>query len=209
LQNLQADENGEVATRTLPAQQQAAVQQVIAAQSLAEEYLGRGWLDWMTVGNTILIILLVAAGGFGYWSLSARIDKKANNEALDLFSANVASLGTRMNAAEADIADVRAQGGFRVITLEPGWREKVTATAVGVAVDLTVIGDGDAFATIVAERGDGDNIFITAGIDDQNARNGVKIDNLLTTVRKAAKPDEKKGGKIRLNNLVNRLQAVS
>ena len=87
LRNLPA--SGEVDTPALSAPQQAAVQQVIAAKSLAETYLGRETLDFMTVVNSIFTLLLVILAAFGiraWWNRDKDIATAAQSAVDDALS---------------------------------------------------------------------------------------------------------------------------
>lgn len=65
---------GSVATATLPAPQQRAVQEVITTQSQVERSLGRTALDITTVLNALGLIALVILGSYGYRKLDGRIN---------------------------------------------------------------------------------------------------------------------------------------
>ena len=98
--------SGEVNTVNLPAPQQAAVQQVIAAKSLAESYLGRDTLDGMTVVNSIFTLLLVILAAFGIraWRNRDEDIATAAQSAVDDALADVRLDDTFKMTALADIA---------------------------------------------------------------------------------------------------------
>lgn len=93
---------GEVETAKLPAEQQAVVQQVIAAKSLAESYLGRDTLDGMTVVNSIFTLLLVILAAFGI--------RAWRNRDKDIATA-------AQSAVDDALADVRLDDTFKLTTL--------------------------------------------------------------------------------------------
>lgn len=94
--------SGEIETASLPAPQQAAVQQVIAAKSLAESYLGRETLDFMTVVNSIFTLLLVILAAFGI--------RAWRNRDKDIATA-------AQSAVDGALADVRLDDTFKLTTL--------------------------------------------------------------------------------------------
>lgn len=94
--------SGEIETASLPAPQQAAVQQVIAAKSLAESYLGRETLDFMTVVNSIFTLLLVILAAFGI--------RAWRNRDKDIATA-------AQSAVDGALADVRLDDTFKLTVL--------------------------------------------------------------------------------------------
>jgi hypothetical protein len=94
-----------------------------------------------------------------------------------------------LDVVKEEIADVREQGGFKVIMLENDWYEQAKQLAEGQERGLQVLFDTKPSYTILVQRGSGDTAFIKAGITGQVPTNAVGIGNLQQIVRRAAKSD--------------------
>lgn len=159
LGQLPKDKDGNIDIAKLTPTQQTELRttqtEVRIASSRIEEIVGRDWLDGMTAGNTIGLLLLLIAGILGYRKLRAAIALKANDERFDVVSQiaheakvlaegridEVAALTIRMDAAEADIAD--AGKDRKKIVLPDDLEAVLKALADGESTDVAIIIDGD------------------------------------------------------------------
>lgn len=177
------------ATAAKGSEDRAAVHDTNAAASAAAAANSASLLSgiWNWVYGFLGVILLFGAG-FGIFVYF-------NNRRLKAIEDNSVSpedfnkLKARMEVSEEKIENVLEQGGYKVITLEAGWYQKVTNLTEGEETGLQILLDGEAEFTTLVSRGDADNCYIKAGIKGQQPLNVVKIGNLEKIVRSACKPD--------------------
>ena len=135
---------GEVETAKLPAEQQAVVQQVIAAKSLAESYLGRDTLDGMTVVNSIFTLLLVILAAFGIraWRNRDKDIATAAQSAVDDALADVRLDDTFKLTVLADISGLQAD----VTGLKSRFKHDVRKAADTLEpAEMKALADGEEF----------------------------------------------------------------
>ncbi len=145
-----------------------------------------------------LLIAVSAIGAIlGAWAFYRKTPTPAAIDTSKFASAK------ELEAVKAEVADVREQGGFALITLENDWYAQIMQLTEGQERVLKVLTDGKLSHTILVERSSGDAAFIKAGIAGHVGTNLVAIGNLQTIVRKATNPKN-----FRLNNPIG-LSAVA
>lgn len=181
--------NGEVETSTLPAPQQAAVQQVIAAQSLAEEYLGRETLDGMTVAYAPFMLFFLIISIFGiraYRNRKAEI-ASAVGTALQVDGLSHTMLAARLDAVEDSVKNIGEQtGATDKVDLGQTQLQALSALPAGDELDTDVFVNNVPEGVLRWKRTANDHlVIVTKGIVDYT--DGTPIARPEAFVRKAYK----------------------
>lgn len=181
--------NGEVETSTLPAPQQAAVQQVIAAQSLAEEYLGRETLDGMTVAYAPFMLFFLIVSIFGIRAYRNRKTEIASavETALQVDGLSHTMLAARLGAVEDSVKNIGEQtGATDKVDLGQTQLQALSALPVGDEIDVDVYVNSESVAVLRFKRNTDDQlVIVTRGIIDYT--DGTPIARPEAFVRKAYK----------------------
>ena len=189
LRNLPA--SGEVETSTLPVAQQAAVQQVIAAQSLAEEYLGREFIDFSALLGGLGVILLSLLGALAYWKRNKNIASAAQAAvAAGLADAKLddtfkLTTLARLNEVESNVQNIGEQtGATDKVDLGEAQLQALAALEIGDELDVDVFIKNEPEAVLRFKR-TADNwlVIMTKGIIDYT--DGTPIAKPEAFVRKA------------------------
>lgn len=191
LRNLPA--SGEVKTSTLPVAQQVAVQQVIAAQSLAEEYVGRDVIDFSALLGGLGVILLSILGGLAYWNRNKNIASAAKT-AVDGALAEVSlddtfklTVLTDIALLKSDVANIGEQtGATDKVDLGLAQLQALDALVVGDELDVDVFVNNKPEAVVRWRRtAENQLVILTKGIVDYT--DGTPVAHPEKFVRKAYK----------------------
>ena len=181
--------NGEVETSTLPAPQQAAVQQVIAAQSLAEEYLGRETLDGMTVAYAPFMLFFLIVSIFGIRAYRNRKTEIASavGTALQVDGLSHTMLAARLDAVEDSVKNIGEQtGATDKVDLGQTQLQALSALPAGDELDTDVFVNNVPEGVVRWKRTANDHlVIVTKGIVDYT--DGTPIARPEAFVRKAYK----------------------